>query len=398
MAEPRQPDAPKRERLLAVLGELIATGGATPLLRAPVEPGKAAFPEPWAATKPGIVLLLRRLLWYAGITREIEVDDQRPAKPPISERRLQTNVSFADVTAERSDSESGQPGSMTRGRARFTLGLIGEDDIAGTLAHEVGVLYAAMHRQAKTDPYRSAVPPLITVDPDHDLERGAVATIYLGLGVLAANAAYQQYSGNGRFNGGWVPLVYDVKKAGALPMSSLAYLLAVQAVIRGELAPPDGLAGPQRDEVSDWIRVLADQRTELRAQLGIAAGETVKPRADVVAFTDQLPSDEPPRPVAFRWLTHRGGVGFVAGTVLGMGLAFAVSRGLLPITMVGGGTAGHVIGRRVRAPRCSSCATLLPANAVTCPHCGAVLRGDIASLGERLEAEERLEEDSRESA
>ena len=81
----------------------------------------------------------------------------------------------------------------------------------------------------------------------------------------------------------------------------------------------------------------------------------------------------------------------MAGTVLGMGLAFVVSRGLLPFTTLGGGTAGHLIGRRVRAPRCSACATVLKAGATRCMHCGAMLRGDIASLSERLEAEEQLE-------
>jgi hypothetical protein len=81
----------------------------------------------------------------------------------------------------------------------------------------------------------------------------------------------------------------------------------------------------------------------------------------------------------------------VAGTVIGVGLAFVVSRGLMPITAFGGATAGHLVGRRVRTPRCSACASVVPAGATVCPACGAALRGDIASLSERLDAEEALE-------
>src|SRR5256885_1031009 len=79
------------------------------------------------------------------------------------------------------------------------------------------------------------------VDIDgRDLERGSVAAVYLGLGVLAANAAYQQYTSSGRTNGAYMPLEYDVIKSGHLTMSELAFLLAVQAVARGEHEPPHG--------------------------------------------------------------------------------------------------------------------------------------------------------------
>jgi hypothetical protein len=66
----------------------------------------------------------------------------------------------------------------------------------------------------------------------------------------------------------------------------------------------------------------------------------------------------------------------------------------MPFTALGGAAAGHVIGRRVRAPRCSACATVLPEGSTVCATCGAVLRGDIATLGERLDAEERLEDEA----
>jgi hypothetical protein len=384
MPEPSQPDRESREHLLGVLAELIVKGGAERFLIAPVAPGPDAFPEPWAPTRAGVQLLLRRLMWHAGIDRGVDVDDELLAKAPPTERKPATRVDAIDVGA----------------KARFALYFVGDDDVVGTLAHEVGTVFAALHRPDEADPYRTAEPPMITIDADRDCERGSIAAVMLGLGVLAANAAYQQYSSSGRFNGGYVPLEYDVLSAGAVPMSALAYLLAVQAIVRGETEPPKGLAPPQRDEVAEWLRTLDGQRGALCERLGVSPAAASTARPAIAPIDDELPPFEepPPRPTAFRWHTHRGGVGFLTGTVMGLGIAFAVSRGMMPFTVLGGATAGHVIGRRVRAPRCSACATVLRMDATTCFRCGAALRGDIATLGERLEAEERLEEDNHDRA
>lgn len=375
MSQPISPDAETREFLLSVLAELIARSGAASFLLPPVAPGAASFPEPWAPTVGGISLLLRRLLWHAGIEREVEVLDRRHGAPP-TERKPATRCELIEIRPT---------------KALFELGFVGDDDVVGTLAHEVGTLYAATHRPEEPDPYRTAEPPVIDIDHDRDPERGSVATVYVGLGVLAANGAFQQYSRGGRFNGGYEPLEYDVLNAGALPMSALAYLLAVQAVVRRDSSPPPGLEGPQRDEVSQWMKRL--DRAELCVTLGIDPNVELGERPVVERFADAtLEVDNGPAKTAFRWQTHRGGVGFVAGAVFGVGLAFAVTtRGLLPLVL-GGSATGHVLGRRVRVPRCSACATIVRADDTVCPHCGARLRGDIASLSERLEAEERLEE------
>jgi hypothetical protein len=381
MTAPGVPDADTRERLLDVLGELVARGGAARLLAAPVAPGPEAFPEPWAPTRAGVALLLRRLLWHAGIEREVTIEDRRMAGAPPTERKPATRVELLEV------------GSAS---ARFALGFVGDDDVVGTLAHEIGIAFAALHRPDDADPYRTAEPPVIAVDLDRDLVRGSIATVYLGLGVLAANAAYQQYSRSGRFNGGYVPLEYDVLHAGHVEMSDLAFLLAVQAVVCGDTVPPPGLSGPQRDEVAAWLSALRGQRAELCARLGLPAEPARGERPAPITFAGAVLEDEPTPPkVAFRWQTHRGGLGLVAGTMLGLGVAFAISRGMLPYGALGGATTGHVIGRRVRAQRCSSCVSIVATQAQACRSCGARLRGDIATLGERLEAEERLEDDPR---
>lgn len=359
-----------------MLADLIARGGPASFLLPPVVPGEAAFPDKWAPSKVGVQLLLRRLAWHAGLEHEIVIDDRRAGAPP-TERKPATRVELTEIRGK---------------QACFALGFIGTDDVVGTLAHEVGTLYAVLHRPDDAEPYRSADPPVITVEHDRDHLRGAIAAVYRGLGVLAANAAYQQYTSPGRFNGIYVPHEYDVITAGAAPMSTLAYLVAVQAVIRRDTEPPAGLSQSQADEVLGYMKTLTGERAALCEKLGLdpAAGPTT--REAPVAFTDhEEVVEEAPRKNAFRWQTHRGGVGFFAGTVLGFGVAFVVSRGMMPITVFGGATAGHLVGRRVRTPRCSACASVVRSDAKTCASCGALLRGDIASLSDRLEAEENLE-------
>ena len=378
MVVPASPTTERTERLLDTLAELVARGGASSFLAPPVVPGVDAFPEPWRATRGGVAALLRRLAWHAGDARTIVLEDRRLGAPP-TERKPATRAAVQRVTPK---------------EIVVRLELIGEDDVAGTLAHEIGVAHAAINRPERADPYRVAEQPVIEIE-EEDLERGAVATVYLGLGVLAANAAFQQYSRPGRFNGAYVPHEYDVLQAGAVPMSELAYLVAVQAAVR-EAGVPNGLAPPQRDEVTAWLAVLAPRAAALRTRLGIgarAAGEASHARPPVVRFADIDVDDdpEPPSRIAFRWRTHRGGVGLVMGAVLGAGVSLAVAApGAAPWIVVGAASSGHLVGRRVRVPRCSACASVVAADAPACRHCGAALRGDIERLSDRLDAEERL--------
>ena len=379
---PATPYAERRNALIAVLAELIARGGATPFLAAPVEPGAGAFPDPWRATRGGVRGVLRRLAWHVSNDREIVLTDERLGAPP-TERMPETRIGLTTVTPK---------------QLAFRIEFLGEDDVAGTLAHELGVAHAAVNRPDQVDPYRTGEQPEILIDVDRDHERGSIAAVYLGLGVIAANASFQQYSRSGRWNGGYLPLEYDVLRAGYLPMSELAFLLAVQAVVRGT-GVPAGLSGPQKDEVAAWVTALAGQQGQLRERLGIEpSAEIVETRPRAIAFEDlDLGEDAPPpRKNAFRWRTHRGGVGFIAGAVLGVGVAMAVAiPNAAPLIVIGAAGSGHVLGRRVRVPRCTNCATVVAAGAATCPHCGATLRGDIADRADRLEAEERLEAELR---
>lgn len=376
MAEPSEPDVESREHLLDVLGEFVSRAGARPLLLPPVVPGEAAFPDPWGTTRAGVALLLRRLAWHAGLDRAIEVEDRQLGAPP-TERKPATRVPLVEVR---------------RTTAVFALEFIGTDDIAGTLAHEIGVAFAVLHPPDRADPYRTAEAPAIAVDPDVDFERGSIAAVYLGLGVLAANAAYQHHSVPERQ--GYHPLVVAnvgvELEAGYLPASWLTYLVAVQAVLRGETEPPKGLVPAQRREVEAWLEVL--DRAALRSRLGITGDAPVGERPTPSAFPDAvLEPDVPRHKIAFRWHTHRGLLGTTAGAFIGS-LVAALAPTLLAWFVIGGALAGHLAGRRIRVPRCSGCATILKRPAQRCTACGAVMRGDIAHLSERLAAEEQLQE------
>lgn len=407
MGEPEPPSAPapaRREQLLGMLAELIARGGPGRFVASPIAPGRHAFPDPWRATRGGVHALLRRLAVHADLAVTITLTDDRLGAPP-TERKPETRVGLVQVRRARSpsagaitdaalahDASARPPGPGDQ--LGFRIEFLGEDDVAGTLAHELGVAYAALHRPDVLDPYRLGEQVELEVDAERDHERGSVAAVYLGLGVLAANAAFQEYSRAGRFNGGYSPLEYDVLRAGYLSMSELAFLLAVQAVACGRPVPA-GLSAPQRDEVIAWMAALERDAPALRDRLGLPAELPSEVRPAAVAFTDIDLADDAPAPqlVAFRWRTNRGGVGFVAGAVLGMGVAMLLAGNqLAPLLVLGAAGGGHLVGRRVRVPRCSACANVVAPSASTCPRCGAALRGDIARLADRLEAEEGLDD------
>ena len=184
--EPAVPDPERREHLLGVLAALIAHGGPAALLAPPVVPGPDAFPEPWRPTRGGVSALLRRLAWHAGQKRELAVIDERRGAPP-TERKPRTHLQLTEVRKQ---------------ALALTLSYVGEDDVVGTFAHEIGVAHAVLARSDPADPYRAAEAEVLEIDPDRDLERGSIATVSLGLGVIAANAADQQYSSSGKHLGG----------------------------------------------------------------------------------------------------------------------------------------------------------------------------------------------------
>jgi hypothetical protein len=255
------PDAPGRtdvEWLIRQLARLVEVGGAARLLAEPIAPEPASFPDAWQASPARVVRVIERLLWHAGVERRVVVVDRRD-ESGTTHRRVATECDVVDI-------------DVNGPTIDLDLHSIGDDDVVGTLAHEVGVAVAVISGVAGGDPYRDRA--AVSAWSEDDLRIGSVAAVWAGLGVLAANAAFQQYSG-GVFqpHRGFAPVEYDVIRAGHLPLPALAFLLAIQIELR-DARLPRGLGRPQTDEVRAWQRALRGKSATLRSLLGIAADAT----------------------------------------------------------------------------------------------------------------------------
>src|SRR3569832_2571811 len=141
MTEPAEPSLAVREALLETTAELSGRAGVERFMQQPVQPGAEMFPDLWARTRYGASVLARRLALHAGLDRAIEIEDRRAGAPP-TERKPATRIECIEVT---------------RDAARFALGFLGTDDIVGTVAHEIGVAFALLHRSDKDGPNRCLV-------------------------------------------------------------------------------------------------------------------------------------------------------------------------------------------------------------------------------------------------
>jgi hypothetical protein len=372
---PTAPDAADREWLLDALADLVAARGAEPLLAPPVEPGPAAFPEPWRPTRAGVAVVARRCAAHAGLTGiAIDVIDARPHA--VVDARESTELDVDDVGL---------------GHATLALERLGADDVAGTMAHAIGAVIAAMTRLGQDGPFRATE----HAGTDEDTRRrGGVAAVWAGLGALAINAAYQHYNSNAPIN---APTNARVFCAGAVPMSALAFLVAVQAELRGgEL--PGGLKGPQRDESRAWRRALAGKRDALRARLAIA--EAVQPSD---ARPPLEPIDDEPEDGGeddartghgvFRVRGDSGAVGTLAGMAAGGVAVFAILQSTLAVVnavgVLVGGLAGYAVGRRREHTRCADCDVAVADDATACPSCEGTLGRYIRHRNDRLAEAEK---------
>ncbi|HET7500036.1 MAG TPA: hypothetical protein VFK02_03510 [Kofleriaceae bacterium] len=382
--------------MLSDLATLIARGGAWRFLHGPVVAAdEAHYPEPWEETRAGVARVLARTLWHAHAAFDATLEDARA--PGMQKDGLLRNTLL----------------QLTDGdghAARFVLHHIGNDDVAGIAAHEVGRAFVAWLAR-EGHPFRAA--------PEDGLPApalGSLATVYLGLGVVAANAAYHSRTG-GKVTGNLAVYSHVVGRAGGLDVDDLAFLLAVQAEVRDDVLDALGSLRPtQAEAVAAWRAVLEDHEDELRQLLGLDAA------ADQVAAPDRPAA---PRPVSieaavdeallgkrnhgkrvFRVPASRvrieGLLGGMLGLFAGGGMAGAVLPAVsgLRIGVVVGTTmigflVGHARGTRKKLYRCATCESFLDRAATVCPACGGTIAGDIAHRGLRLDAEEALEAEER---
>jgi hypothetical protein len=133
--------------------------------------------------------------------------------------------------------------------------------LVGTLAHEVAHAYRHANELRLAD---SSVEEPLT-----DL-----TTVYLGFGILTANASQRFRSGRSGPGGSW----YSRAEGGYLGMRSLSYLLAAQVVARGVAAKSIArvLSPNQRACLTAACKELG-ARDALLERLGLPAAPSVSP-------------------------------------------------------------------------------------------------------------------------
>jgi hypothetical protein len=167
------PDAPPPDVCRALLEELaraIELGGATRFVRPPVAVADA-FPDPWTPTPFGVGIVLLRLFAHADLALDVRmqvVREERELASRLTDRGVY--VRPVDVQGEVATFEVGSPAGMV------------------PVLEAVGG--AALRSFAGASPYRGEAQSV-------DQRRGAIASAYLGFGVLAANAALMRDRGGG---------------------------------------------------------------------------------------------------------------------------------------------------------------------------------------------------------
>ena len=335
------PPAGAQSELLTRLAALIERGGAAHFLDAPVvRADDRDFPEPWRPTAAAVERLLVRLLWLAHVDLDVAIDDLRRFE--TSDKMLRRSAIAWLATDD--------------GVAHFQIEAIGNDDVAGLLCHQVGLAYAGWLAGAAA--YRDAAPA-----PPSERD-GSIAAIYLGLGVVATNAALYNRVAS-KLVGQMSVSETDVVEVGGLAPAEAIYLLAIQAVVRG--APIDAHATLREDlraGLTAAIATLRPHRDAIAAYLGVDLATARPPLArdpapPAIATTrpEPAPSGRFAGERTYRVGEHEGNLRAGLGAGVGILAAALANAALAPSGLVLLATlsapilAGAISGLRVRFDR-----------------------------------------------
>jgi hypothetical protein len=348
------PAAPPREVCAALLAELahaIEVGGFMRFVRAPIDRA-AAVPDAHGDTPYGVGVVLLRLFAHAGLELDVRVRDARAVRDPrgwvsgdtiVRVVRVRDSVAIVDV------------------------GVIGPG--FDYVIDHVGA--TALLALEQDDPYRTTPRE---VDDDL-LRRGAIWAVYLGLGVLAVDAALRittHASSTSSSRG-----AASFQHVGHLGLDELAFLVAVQAIVRGDELPPD-LDGEQRDAAFAWHLALTGLADELREALAVPPPQewedVERPALGPLARVPIVEGGELAAPVRRVTARHTGAGGAIGGLTSAL-LAIVTELPMPiagPLALAAAGY-GAYIGSRLKTARCSGCGAGLVDNAVTCTGCGGTL-------------------------
>ncbi len=387
------PSDAEREHLLDELAALIEVAGAERFLAAPVVYNDdTSFPDRWDGDAASVYRLIRRLQVYAG----------------LGEFGLEIWLGhYSEATVE--FDHRGQEITRHRGIAGWFAGIedrtciFGVDltqleqpeSLAGTLAHEVSHAYRAS---------------LGVVDEDRDREERLtdLTTIYLGFGLLTANAALRFRSGKAE----GLVTYWSTQQAGYLAPQSLCYLLAAQVVARGwDSAACKRLARRLELNQAACFRAACDslERATLLERLGLPepsahpaerglpAVEFDEPTLRELAVSE-LRDEQPGFRIAQRAIT---GPALVAGTIAAGGAAAAAMlHGFGEVTSMGIALAPLALlllfGPRRHFDACADprCRVKLPPGVEVCHGCRRMIVGRLRRPREWREAMARWQAES----
>jgi hypothetical protein len=367
------PLPPEQGELVATLAGLVRRGGSARLVDARVVAADLAdFPDPWEPSLANVHQLLYRVAWHAYLDLEIVVADRRWPKAPDGRMLTRSALELASATV---------------GKATFALAALGNDDVAGRAALAIGDAYLAI---APRDPFREAEREVSDAEV-------AIAAIYLGLGVLVANASmYRRIASCLRGES----VVYEeyVEQTGGLSIGDATLLLAVQDLVRDDHSPAlASLLPPQQEWLARWRAELEPHADEVRALLGLAdadAGPALSrppaPRSAPAAAEPELRDFNRGRKT-FRVANVSLGRA-VLGMLVGSGallLPMAVVAG--PLAILAGAAVGFAARRRYFMCSDPQCRRVMATELDTCPGCGGTILETIRDANDRLERLEALE-------
>jgi hypothetical protein len=367
----------EQHELLVMLASLIHRFGSERFLEVDlVRADKRDFPDPWKGTLQSMHQLLYRLCWHAYIDPEIVVEDHRPIEDAVGLLRT------SEIEIE----------SCVAGVATFHLTAIGNDDIAGMLAHKVGEVFLDL---APGEPFRST--PRV---PDE--REASVAAMFLGLGVPAANASmYRRHAT--RIVGREEHSEQVIAHAGGLEIGEATLLLAIQDILRDDVQEAlSTLHGPQREWVEQWKEVLDPREDELRELLGLDEAPAPVPLARAAQPRTAPPYDEDARKRFNRGfetarVRRRSTVGWILGAFVGA-VGFVLGPVGIATTLGGAAIAWWKWCRAFYVCADVSCSQLVGANDTACPHCGGTITATItqkeleAQWGRLRAAEDELDQ------
>jgi hypothetical protein len=408
------PDQPQRERLIGGLSKLIAQRGwqrfVTGLV---VEPTSSYFPDTIAPNIGGVRRLIYRLMVYAGLEELNPSLHLHDAGGPGERERGGTNPQPRLHTSHESPTDitsaAGWFAGIEDGNCLFGLDVqqtLDVDGLTGVLSHEV--CHAYRNRFGLEVPTREV-----------EEELTDLTTVFLGFGILSANASYRYRTG-GTVEGGFTSSYWSVHRSGYLPPHDMCFLLAVQAVAMGlepdELSRVKGhLDTTQRAMFSASYKLLHAERDELRADLGVPLDEEewpepshpsddkfvepmkrfrTEPGDDQSVLVTEIAEDKS-RPT-FRIVGTRGALGLVLGfaAFLVLFVMGVVPREHALIAAAMGGGLGWGIGRTRKYYVCASpvCGATVAENDPTCRGCERPIAHTIKHASDRLKAEEAFED------